>query len=101
MSVPGRSRHGLRRRPYAMGWTAWGPLPGTRDAHILWCGTGDYLQYFASDPFSPRSEALGKRIDHPAACGEYQTMAEAQAAVDAFVDAVQAEANTDREEHHE
>jgi hypothetical protein len=95
--MPSRSRHGLRRRPFAMGMTAWGPLPGTRDAHILWGGPGDYLQFFASDPLSPRSEAHGRRVEHPAANGEYDDLTAAQRAVDALVDAYQAEVTTERE----
>lgn len=88
MSLPGRSRHGLRRRPAALGMTVWGPLPETRDMHILWGGLGgDHLWVYATDPLSLQSETAGKRIEHPSANGFYETMAEAQNAVDAFVDA--------------
>jgi|SRR5215475_8519214 len=82
--MPPQSRH-VRRRPTGMGWQVWGPLPWTRDMHIMWCGPGDYLQMFATDPLAPQSEAVGQRIRHPSASGEYQTVAEAQRAVDAFI----------------
>jgi hypothetical protein len=72
----------------------WGPLPDSQ-AHILWGGPGDYLQFFATDPTDPRSAAHGRRIVHPSAAGEYDDLTAAQRAVDAFVDAYKAEANSD------
>src|SRR5215475_11269693 len=98
MSAPGRSRHGVRRRPLAFGMQVWGPLPESK-SHILWGGPGDYLQWFAGDPCAPQSAAHGQRIRHPSASGEYETVAEAQAAVDAFVDAFHAEDDGKRDDH--
>jgi hypothetical protein len=72
----------LKRTPYAFGMTSWGPLPGTRDMHVLWDGPGGGLYLYARDP---SSGAVGRGIRHSSAGAEYKTLREAERAVDAFV----------------
>ena len=73
----------IPRHPLAWGMTKWGPVPGTRDTWVLWDGPGAGLYSHATDPAKPGSQ--GMRIRHPAAAAEYATLAEAEAAVMAFV----------------
>lgn len=73
----------ITRRPLAFGITRWGPLPGTGDMHVLWDGPGCGLFLYARDP--ERTRALGSPIRHPSASGRYQTVKEAEKAVQAFV----------------
>lgn len=74
---------GIRCHPLAFGITKWGPLPGTEDMWIMWDGPGAQLFAYARDP--ERRGSLGQRIRHPSASGHYQTVAEAEKAVAAFV----------------
>lgn len=73
------------RRPLAFGIVKWGPLPGTGDMWVMWDGPGAQLFAYASDP--DRHGSLGQRIRHPSANGHYATVAQAEAAVFAFVEA--------------
>ena len=81
---------GVRACPIAFGMTKWGPLPGTRDMWIMWDGPGSGLSAYEKDPEKPG--ALGHPIRHATANGTYQTVAEAEKAVAAFVVAYLAEA---------
>jgi hypothetical protein len=71
------------RHPLAFGMTWWGPLPGTERAAIMWGGPGDNLLYFPAGLDSATAPWIPVR--HPAASGTYQTVAEAEKAVNAFV----------------
>jgi hypothetical protein len=73
------------RHPLAFGMTKWGPLPGTRDAYLLWDGPGAGLYYHAADPDKPGQAAAGRRVRHQSANGEYATVKAAEAAVFALV----------------
>lgn len=76
----------VRKHPLAFGITKWGPLPGTRDMWILWAGPGSGLEVYARDPGTgPASENLGVPVRHPAANGHYDTVADAEKAVHAFI----------------
>jgi hypothetical protein len=76
---------GVNAQPLAFGITKWGPLPGTADMWIMWDGPGAQLFAYATDP--AKRGSLGRRIMHPAANGHYQTVADAERALLAFVDA--------------
>lgn len=83
----------IARHPLAFGMTKWGPLPGTADMHILWDGPGSPLYLHATDP--ERSQAPGRRIEHPAARGTYQTVKQAEQAVRALAAAFEEEDDDD------
>lgn len=76
----------LPRHPYAFGITSWGPLPDTADMHVQWDGPGTGLYLYASNPESGNP---GMRIRHPSASGTYDTLRDAEKAVNAFVAAGQ------------
>jgi len=72
------------RRPLAFGMWEWGPLPGS-SMRITWDGTlgnpaGARLLFGVGNTWRP--------ITHPAASGVYQTVKDADAAVQAFTAAV-------------
>ena len=73
----------VRRRPTAWGGQVWGPIPGTRDAHLMWDGPGDGLMFYAVSPDKP--EAIGRRVEHRAASGTYQKLAEADRIARRFI----------------
>ena len=73
------------RHPLGWGMTMWGPLPDTADMWILWSGPGDGLELFVGNP--GKQGAIGKRIRHLAAGDIYLTVAEAEKAVNAFIQA--------------
>lgn len=88
------------RHPLAFGMTKWGPLPGTIDAWIFWGGPGDPLNFCPSDPDKPGGSTQFQEIQHAAANGTFQTVAEAEAAVNRFYAAYLAaeQAEKEREE---
>ena len=71
----------IARQPLAWGMTRWGPLPDTTDLFLFWDGPGAgiYLEKGAGGDQA--------RVRHPSAAGTYDTARQAQAAVDAFVEA--------------
>lgn len=73
------------RHPLAFGITKWGPLPETANIWIMWDGPGSRLYLYSGDPETQASP--GQVISHPTADGTYQTVAEAERAVTAFVEA--------------
>lgn len=79
------SKRLVQRHPLAWGITKWGPLPDTADMWILWGGPGDVLELFTGDPSKMGSH--GRRIQHDTASGTYATVAQAEKAVNAFVQA--------------
>lgn len=70
-----------RRHPLAWGMVRWGPLPETADLFLFWGGPGDGL-YLENGSDGPQ-----QRIMHDSASGIYGTVAEAEKAVMAFVQA--------------
>lgn len=89
------SARAVPRRPLAFGATIWGPLPGTRDMHLMWPGPGSSLELCATDPSKPGAVTL--RIRHPAASGTYGTPKQARAAAEAFIAAGLGSGLTDEE----
>ena len=77
----------VQRHPLAWGMTMWGPLLGTEDMWILWDGPGAGLYLHAADPSKGGNGNLGIRIRHASASGTYGTAAQAEKAVNAFVQA--------------
>jgi hypothetical protein len=73
----------VQRRPTAWGGQVWGPLPDTRDAHLMWDGPGDGLMFYAVSPDKP--EAIGRRVEHRAVCGTFQKLAEADRMARRFI----------------
>ena len=73
----------VARHPLAFGLTYWGPLPETRDMHVMWDGPGSGLRMYVTDPTRPG--AMGQPIRHPSASGTFATVREAEKAVNAFV----------------
>jgi hypothetical protein len=71
------------RHPVAFGVTYWGPLPGTDAMHVQWDGPGAGLYLYSCDPTA--ATVPGMRIRHPAACGTYATLQQAERALRAFI----------------
>ena len=71
----------LQRHPLAWGMTEWGPLPDTTSLYLFWGGPGDGLYL--------KSGNVERRIHHASASGTYDTLRDAEKAVNAFVAAGQ------------
>lgn len=71
------------RRPTAWGGQVWGPIPGTRDAHLMWDGPGDGLMYYPRNP--AEAGAAGLTVRHGAVSGTYQTLAQADRMARRFI----------------
>lgn len=84
------------RRPLAFGATVWGPLPGTRDMHIMWPGPGCGLEACATDPSKPG--AVTMRVRHHTAASAYDTPRQARDAAEAFIAAGLGSGLTDDED---
>jgi hypothetical protein len=66
------------RRSYDLGFTSWGPLPGT-DLHIQWDGPANPLFLVQGNPgWFARNRA---QVRHPAGDGLYVTAGQAERAV--------------------
>lgn len=78
MNASGR----LPRHPLAFGITYWGPVPGTKDAHLMWDGPGAGIVAYPGDPTLPG--ATGQQVAHPSANKAYDTLADAERAVHDF-----------------
>ena len=70
----------LRPRVFPTGLRLW-QLPGSI-FQIMWPGPGSRLIFGAR---LDRQDGICHSIDHPSACGTYNTVREAQAAVDRFI----------------
>jgi hypothetical protein len=51
----------VQRHPLAFGITTWGPLPGTRDAYLMWEPSGGGLTFYARDPSASQSPGMPVR----------------------------------------
>lgn len=70
-------------RPLAWGITVWGPIPHTRDAHIMWDGPGSGLMWYATNPDKPG--AVGMPIRHRAVAGPFDKRPAAISAARRFI----------------
>lgn len=67
------------RQPLAWGMQEWGPLPGTEDAHLMWEGPGNGLDFLGS------GGAPAIPVRHPVGAGPFQTLREAERAARRFI----------------
>jgi hypothetical protein len=74
------------RHPLAFGITYWGPLPETDSVFVQWDGPGSGLYLYSGNPQEARMP--GVRVNAPSAArGTFATLAEAEKALAAFIEA--------------